>query len=268
MTNGATNVLSFPAAAQMRTRRYPLRDGDAGVARTVHFMRGLAKGNEGAAHPHVRAAAITATRGLHPGDKGGQVNGVLCWVKENIEFRGEYKETLQSPLVTLQYGAGDCDDHSTLIAAMLKSLGFNTRFQTVASDGSDPDTFTHVYGEVECPPGSGEWMGLDSTVERSFPGWRPETVYRSQAWPSLWPSLGDGYDDGSSANPILSQILTQDVSPLSQALAYKITGTTPIVGDLNFGNLFSATPTGLSSVPWTWLVIGGFVVFAIMAARR
>ncbi len=257
--------MPFPNVAQMRTRRYSLRDGDAGVARTVAWMRALAKGNEGASHPLVRAASINATRGLDAHDKAGHINGVMSWVKTNIEFRGEYKEMLQSPVVTLQMGAGDCDCHSTLVAAMLRAIGFNTRFRTVASDPGDPGTFTHIFAEVECPPGSNNWQALDTTVDGAYPGWQPENVFRDHAWRPV--GLGQDFESDSD-NPILSQILTQDVSPLSQALAYKIAGTTPVVGDISFGNLFSPTPTGTSGVPWGYLMIGGIVIVAIMAFRR
>lgn len=259
--------MPFPAAAQMRTRRYALRDGDAGVARTIQFMRGLAKGSEGATHPHVRTAAITATRGLDARDKDGQISGVLDWVKTNIDFRGEYKELLQSPLVTLQLSAGDCDDHCTLISSMLKAIGFNTRFQTVAADAEDPNTFSHVYVEVETPPGSGAWLPLDSTVAGSYPGWRPENVFRTQAWPALGDD-GGGFVASDGSSPSLLQQLTPLISPIDQAVAYKIAGTKPLVADLSFGNLFSPTPTGSSGVPWSWIVIGGFVFFVVQAWRR
>lgn len=235
-------------------RRMPLRDGDPGIARTIQWMNGIVRGKEGATHPVVRSTALDIVRGLSSRDKQGQIAAVLAWVKRNIDFRGEYKELLQTPVVTLQLCAGDCDDHSMLIAALLKTLGYTTRFNTVAADAEDPGQFTHVFCEV-LDPTSQQWTALDSTVAASTPGWRPDNVYRQKAWPALGDN-GDGSDQ-------LTQNIFSLLQPLDQATAYKIMGTTPVVGDLNFGNLFSSTTptTTILGMPW-WaalLLFGGVV---------
>lgn len=251
MAGNAAQVLQFPAQPDGRwdyrygapNRRFPLPDGDPGIARTVQFMNGLTRGAEGANHPMVRQKAVEVVRGLDSRNKQGQIGAILDWVKKNIDFRGEYKELLQTPVVTLQISAGDCDDHSMLIASLLKTLGFSARFNTVAADSEDPDQFTHVFCEV-LDPTTQQWTALDSTVKDSYPGWRPPNVYRQKSWPQL-----NGLGDDSSN--LLTQV-TPLLQPLDQALAYKIAGTTPIVGDFNFGNLWSSTgaaPTILG-VPW------------------
>lgn len=260
MGNVATTVLQFPdgSSAPSQMRRYPLRDGDSGIARTVRMMRGFVEGSEGASHPLVRQTAVNIVRGIDSHNKQGQITAVLDWVKQNIDFRGEYNETLQTPVVTLQLGAGDCDDHSQLIVALLKTLGFKGRFCTVAADAEDPTQFTHVYAEVQ-DPDSGQWVPLDSTVAQSYPGWRPANVYREKAWKPM----GDASD-------ILSQLIPL-AQPIDQALAYKIAGTTPVVGDFNFGNLWSpSTSPTTGNVPWTYLLLfaGIGIVWMAMAGRR
>ena len=153
-------------------------------------------------------------------------------------------------MVTLQLCAGDCDDHSMLIASLLKTLGYTTRFNTVAADAEDPNQFTHVFCEV-LDPTTQQWTALDSTVAKSTPGWRPDNVYRQKAWPVL----GDNGDTSQ-----LTTDLFQLASPLDQALAYKISGTTPVIADLSFGNLFSPTTptTTILGMPW----YGALLVFA------
>ena len=106
-----------------------------------------------------------------------EITAVLDWIKRSIEFRGENGETVQSPEATLEIGAGDCDCQSTLAAAMFRWLGFQTRFRTVALMDS-PGELSHVYVEVK-DKRSGQWMPLDPTVARSYPGWEPEFVARS-----------------------------------------------------------------------------------------
>lgn len=248
----------------MKVRRYPLRSGDAGIGQTVLFMTGAVLGNEGASNPTVRQQALTIARGLDPRDKQGQISSVLDWVKSNIEFRGEDGEVIQTPLVTLQLQAGDCDDHSTLIAALLRTLGFQVRFNTVAADAESPGEFTHVFAEV-LDPTTGQWTALDSTVPGSYPGWRPEQVYRAKAWRGMGDAFA--YTDSTTGGDVFAQDVVPLVSPLTQALAYKIAGTTPVVANASFGNLFSPTPNASSGVPWNWIVIGGFLLFMVQAWR-
>jgi transglutaminase-like putative cysteine protease len=149
-------------------------------------MQALVNGPEGARSWIVRRAALDAVRGVERGMH--EIDAVFDWVKRNIEFRGENGETLQSPQVTLQAGAGDCDCQSMLAAAMLKWLGYETRFRTVALRDS-PSEFSHVYVEVR-DKRTGEWVPLDTTVVRAYPGWQPEDVARTQSYPVMEPGAG------------------------------------------------------------------------------
>lgn len=154
---------------------HTIPDGDAGVQETVRWMKAMANGRGGAQNIMVRHAALQAVRDTERGKT--EIEAVLDWVKRNIEFRGEYGETVQEPAWTLQLGAGDCDCQSTLAAAMLMSLGFETRFRTI-SLSDNPQELSHVYVEVR-DKRSGQWIPLDPTVARSYPGWEPEEIARS-----------------------------------------------------------------------------------------
>jgi transglutaminase-like putative cysteine protease len=275
MAGNAAQVLQFPARPDGRwdyrfgapNRRFPLPDGDPGIARTVQMMTGLARGSEGANHPTVRQKAVEVVRGFSSRDKQGQINAILDWVKKNVDFRGEYKELLQTPVVTIQIQAGDCDDHSMLISSLLKTLGFSTRFNTVAADPTDPEQFTHVFCEV-LDPTTQQWTALDSTVKNSFPGWRPPNVYREKAWRPV-NGLGDGFLSPSTpGTPDLTTELFGLAQPIDQALAYKIAGTTPIVGDFNFGNLFSSTTPAPELLGLPWWGVALIAIGAIWVLNR
>jgi len=161
-------------------KKWMIGHGDRAIRKTILHMRALVAGPEGVGHPEVRVAALEAVRGSVK--NLNEIDYVLDWVKKHIEFRGENAETLQSPVVTLQLGAGDCDDHSTLIAALLRSLGYNVQFKTVATSVSDPTQFSHVYAIVQ-DKRTAEWKALDSTVPRSFAGWEPEMFFRQKTYP-------------------------------------------------------------------------------------
>ena len=139
-------------------QRWKIGSGDRAIYKTIKHMQALVIGPEGVGHPDVRVAAIDAVRGAVKNLT--EIDFVLDWLKKNIEFRGENAETLQSPVVTLQLGAGDCDDHSVLAASMLRSLGYNVQFKTVATQRADPLQYSHVYIVVQDKQ-TGQWKGVD-----------------------------------------------------------------------------------------------------------
>jgi transglutaminase-like putative cysteine protease len=161
----------------------PIPDGDAGVAQTITYMKSLLYSPVGVKSFRVRQAALEAVRGVERGQP--EIDSVFNWVRDNIEFRGEFNETLQSPEATLNLGAGDCDDQSMLTAALLASLGYETRFRTVALRGSENE-YSHVYAEVRDKQ-TGQWMSLDTTVESAYPGWEPDDVVRSASYGTMTP---------------------------------------------------------------------------------
>lgn len=184
-----------PTLPKIYSQQIP--DGDAGVHQTVRLMHSLVHGAGGVRSPEVRQAALQAAQGVERGQH--EIDAVFQWVKDNIEFRGEYGETLQEPRWTLNWRAGDCDDQSMLTAAMLASLGYETRFRTIALRDS-PDELSHVYAEVRDKQ-TREWLPVDPTVARAYPGWQPEDVARAETYAAMQPPSG-------GLSPLLEGFLT------------------------------------------------------------
>jgi Transglutaminase-like superfamily len=165
-------------SAGMQMRAYHLPPGDAGVLRTVNRMESLVAGPEGVASPVVHETVRKAIRG-----SVRDVTEIDAWfefVKGAIEFRGEAEETLQSPEVTLKLRSGDCDDLSMLIAAGMRSLGYETAFRTVATPDSGGE-FSHVYAVVKDKQ-THKWIAIDPTVDESYPGWEPPEATRERTF--------------------------------------------------------------------------------------
>lgn len=160
-------------------RKVSIADGEGGVRQTVRHMQAFVNGPEGIGAPAVRAAALDAVRGF---PESQEIEKIFQWVKNNIEFRGEAEETLQTPLVTLQLKAGDCDDQTALVAAMLKSLGYQVEIKTVAVERDDPNLSTHVYAVVKDKK-TKQWIPLDTTVGTAFAGWEPQDITRPTMYP-------------------------------------------------------------------------------------
>jgi len=163
-----------------KVQRIPLPNGDRGIAITIDWMRKAAQ--DGARDPQIRQLALQITRNVPNKDNAGELAAVYQWVKDNIRFRGEWDETIQAPEVTLKFGAGDCDDHSVLMCALLGSIGYRCRFETVAVRGEQD--FTHVYAEA-LDPSTEKWTALDTTVSQAFPGWEPPDKTREKEWKAL-----------------------------------------------------------------------------------
>jgi len=228
-------------------QRWKIGHGDRAIGKTIKHMQALVLGPEGVGNPEVRIAALQAVRGAIK--NLNEIDYVLDWIKRTIEFRGENEETLQSPAVTLQLRAGDCDDHAMLIAAMLRSVGYNVQFKTVAAAASSPGQLSHVYVVVQ-DKRTGEWKGVDSTVSQSFAGWEPPMVYRTKVFRNR--ALGDDATQADWANVV-------------QALATPL--VTAEASQIQYGGN-PPPPAATSSIPsWVWILGLGAVAYYVMQQR-
>lgn len=159
-----------------------LPSGDAGVRKTVDNMRRLA--SEGSRNLDVRAHVLRAIQsaGVSPHNVPGQVRAWFEHVRDAVYFLNDPAGTewLQSPAYTLQYGAGDCDDRATLLAAGLMAIGVPASFKVVAADPRRPRTFSHVYVVANV---QGHPWALDPTYPDNTLGTEPRS-YRTWMVPA------------------------------------------------------------------------------------
>lgn len=118
----------------------------------------------------VRSVALDLTRNVRPKDWLAEVRAVFEFVRDHVRYVRDVRgvETLQTPAATLEIEAGDCDDKSTLLAALLESIGHPTRF--VAVGFTSPGQYSHVYVETRV---GDRWLPLDATVSTATVGWAP-----------------------------------------------------------------------------------------------
>lgn len=145
-----------------------MADRAAGTLETLQLMRRIVDRYK--VRTDLREIALAVVSDLPNRDFIGEASAVYRYVRDHIRYTRDVVgvETIQTPDVTLELAAGDCDDHSTLVATLLESIGHPTRFVAVGWRG--PDTYSHVYAEA-LVRGCG-WVGLDTTAPRS-PGWKP-----------------------------------------------------------------------------------------------
>jgi transglutaminase-like putative cysteine protease len=125
----------------------------------------------------IRALAQELTRPLASKAFSDELRTLQNFVRDRVRYVRDVRnvETLQTPVRTLEAGSGDCDDKATLLAALLESIGFNTRFRAVGLHG---DTYSHVLAEGYDPT-KRKWVPLECIVPGAEPGWFPSDVTRS-----------------------------------------------------------------------------------------
>jgi transglutaminase-like putative cysteine protease len=145
-----------------------LPPGEPGTRATLRAMRRLV--DRFKTDSRVRDAARSLTQGLQPKAYAQEVHALFAFVRDGIRYLRDTHgvETLQTPVATLELEAGDCDDKSTLLAAMLESIGHPARF--VAEGYRAPGAYEHVYVRTRI---GNSWFSLDPTVQTATVGWSP-----------------------------------------------------------------------------------------------
>lgn len=151
-------------ATTARTVNTP--DGERGTRAALAVMARYAR--EGKTDWRVRALAMDLVKDLPPKDYLAEATIIHRFVRDKIRYVRDINdvETVATPIETLKSGQGDCDDKSTLIAALLESIGFVTRFCAVAKF---PGQWSHVLTQCDI---NGKWLSLECT-EPVSPGWHP-----------------------------------------------------------------------------------------------
>lgn len=118
---------------------------------------------KGSIDPDIRQLTLRILEDYGAPEKDGaaEVAAVFDWVKGNIAYRGDpiCRDGYHSPKRIVELAAGDCDDHTILLASMLGSVGFPIGAKIVSAEPDMP--FHHIYAIVNVR--SIGWLALDST---------------------------------------------------------------------------------------------------------
>lgn len=125
--------------------------------------------SEGKTATPVREATLALIASVPQKNWRGEVSRLFYFVRDKIRYTKDIRgiETVQTPVKTLEYRQGDCDDQVTLLASMLETIGHPARFVAI---GFKPHHFAHVYLETQMPTGG--WVALDPTEQKPL-GWEP-----------------------------------------------------------------------------------------------
>lgn len=127
---------------------------------------------------YVRQKAIEVFRvyGVPAKDRFGEVCALFDFVKRNIRYTRDIfrVELLHTARRMLELRAGDCDDMTILLGAMLLSTGHPVRLVLVGFKRERPHVYTHIYPEVNV---GGRWLAIDATVDKPI-GWAPPAIWK------------------------------------------------------------------------------------------
>lgn len=144
------------ALDKITVRQIP--NGPDGTRETLKLMATLAK--RGKVSPPVYAKARELVAHLPPKDWRGQVDAIYTFVRDAVRYVSDVDgmEGLQTPDVTLEILAGDCDDKVILLGALLTSIGHPVQFCAVKVD--DEKDFSHVAARTLMGTA---WVWLETT---------------------------------------------------------------------------------------------------------
>jgi predicted transglutaminase-like cysteine proteinase len=168
------------ASGELRARIKTVRNIDERLAGVIEMMRKSIR------DPRTRmiASQIVSSRCNSPNDRTGdggwcirekdylaEVKAVFNWMRANVRYVRDIHsiDTFATAARTIEARAGDCDDYTITMGALLMALGFPVRTKTIRT--TDSSDWNHIYLQVGLPPGKPtKWMSLDASVPRPA-GW-------------------------------------------------------------------------------------------------
>jgi len=139
--------------------------GEAGVAATLEIMVKIVL--QYRSNPVVRVTAQSLVKDCANRDRVCQVRELHAFVRDRIKYLPDVRdvETIQTPDYTLRMGSADCDDASVLMASLVESVGFQSRFLAIAVRGGG---FSHVSSQVMLGT---HWVNLETIVPTLPQSW-------------------------------------------------------------------------------------------------
>ncbi len=193
-----------PPSAPLKIKVEHIPAGFPGTKQTVTRMQALIRQGVKDFYVRQKAIDILLAKGVKPKDYLGEIKALFEWVQRNVRYTKDAfrLEILHSARRMLELRAGDCDDMSILLGAMLEAIGHPVRLVIVGPDFLRPDLFTHVYIEAYH---KGRWIPLDATMPYPM-GWAPQVFNKKVVAINRVPDvLSPGIGNRPSAQAITGQ---------------------------------------------------------------
>jgi hypothetical protein len=163
-----------PEPPRVDRRRIP--SGLEGTRTTAAHVARLIRDGAGDFYVRQKAIDILMDRGVPAKDYLGEIDALFRWVQRHVRYtKDPFRiEVLHSARRMLELKAGDCDDMTIVLGALIKSVGHPVRIVLTGPDPLRPDLFSHIYLEARHHD---QWIPLDATMPHGM-GWSPRTPVR------------------------------------------------------------------------------------------
>lgn len=194
------------------------QDNDAATWRTLDVMGKAVRGEllpdkVGWRDERIRRKALEIVSGVRGFD--GEIEKLFIFVRDGIPYRRDQVDTqrVQDAWQTLTLDSGKCVDKVVLLAALLGSIGYVSRF--VLQKPSAGADWAHVYLEV-WDDSKEKWIALDPTGDGighplAGVGWRSPAhqeatfdIFKGAGMPVGY-GYGQPYSDGFDWNNVVNQ---------------------------------------------------------------
>ena len=131
--------------------------------------------------PRMRKIALQMTRKCKERDASCEAKAIYSWMKKNIRYTGdigphalwhggpvEGVDLFQSAYRTVEFGGGDCDDHSLLACTSALLNGMSCQYRVTSPRKGKKDDYTHIYAMIGLPKmRPSKWVAVDTTLPGS-----------------------------------------------------------------------------------------------------
>jgi hypothetical protein len=150
--------------------------GYLGTQKTLEHIKALIRNGAKDFYVRQKAIDILLEKGIKAKDYLGEIKALFEWVQNNVRYTKDpfRVEVLHTARRMLELRAGDCDDMTILLGAMLEAIGHPVRLIVTGPDPLRPKLFSHIYLEAYH---KGQWIALDATMPYPM-GWEPQTFVK------------------------------------------------------------------------------------------
>jgi hypothetical protein len=174
----ALNTQRYTSAGPTAPKIYlgHIPKGALGTQKTVEHVQALIRAGAKDFYVRQKSIDILLEKHVKPKDYLGEIKALFEWVQQHIRYTKDtfQVEVLHSAKRMLELRAGDCDDMTILLGAMLEAIGHPVRLVIIGSNPLRHDLFTHIYLDVFH---KGRWIPLDATMPYPM-GWAPKTMVK------------------------------------------------------------------------------------------
>jgi Transglutaminase-like superfamily len=165
-----------PSPEPPRVDRRRIPSGLEGARTTAAHVGRLIRDGAGDFYVRQKAIDILMERGVPAKDYLGEIDALFRWVQRHVRYtKDPFRiEVLHSARRMLELKAGDCDDMTIVLGALIKSVGHPVRIVLTGPDPLRPDLFSHIYLEARHHD---QWIPLDATMPYGM-GWSPRAPVR------------------------------------------------------------------------------------------